>query len=181
MHGIITLRMDIISHFGLKIYDTKYEHWLQTPAPIAKIDVELSDLVVYLHPVRFRTLDGIIYSITRQYTRYIYIVWFDVGHIHIFKHLDVYYENSALLRRPTAWREITSLGEKAARTAVRKESAQFVRVNTQQCVRTYPAGTRVDSSNYNPMVCQESVLSEHAESRCPLNLTFPLVYRHSGT
>lgn len=59
----------------------------------------------------------------------------------------------ALLHRPNAWCEITSLGEKAARVVVKREPGQFVLCNSGQTVRTYPAGTRVDSSNYNPVVC----------------------------
>ena len=48
--------------------------------------------------------------------------------------------------------EMSSFGEATARKYAKKEPAEFVEYNTRQLIRIYPAGTRVNSSNYNPAV-----------------------------
>ena len=48
--------------------------------------------------------------------------------------------------------EMSSFAEKKAIKFARDESVSFIRHNTRQLSRIYPAGSRVDSGNYDPMV-----------------------------
>lgn len=44
-----------------------------------------------------------------------------------------------------------SLKEKKFESLVKSEGAEFVDYNKKFLTRTYPSGTRIDSSNYNPV------------------------------
>ena len=46
--------------------------------------------------------------------------------------------------------EMSSIGEKKALKLMKEEPLAFVQYNTKQICRTYPAGNRLDSSNYDP-------------------------------
>ena len=51
--------------------------------------------------------------------------------------------------------EMSSFGESKARALSTDPllAGKFVARNTRQLARTYPAGSRINSSNYNPQVC----------------------------
>jgi len=46
---------------------------------------------------------------------------------------------------------MSSFGESSAVKKATNESSKFVNYNNHQISRTYPAGTRVNSSNYDPV------------------------------
>jgi len=48
--------------------------------------------------------------------------------------------------------EMSSFGEKKALKLAREDPKSFLRHNQRQMSRIYPAGGRVDSSNYDPML-----------------------------
>lgn len=51
------------------------------------------------------------------------------------------------------YHEMSSFEEKKAEKVIRKQAAEFVNYNKRQFSRTYPAGKRVDSSNFDPELC----------------------------
>lgn len=48
--------------------------------------------------------------------------------------------------------EMSSFDEKQATTLLKERPIEFVNYNKHQLSRVYPAGTRFDSSNFNPQV-----------------------------
>lgn len=67
--------------------------------------------------------------------------------------------------------EMSSFDEKQATTLLKERPIEFVNYNKHQLSRVYPAGTRFDSSNFNPQVsfpnCIFSVLF-HQKNCCVL-------------
>ncbi|XP_037659786.1 1-phosphatidylinositol 4,5-bisphosphate phosphodiesterase epsilon-1 isoform X2 [Choloepus didactylus] len=58
---------------------------------------------------------------------------------------------SAIIRTPKCY-HISSLNENAAKRLCRRYSQKLIQHTTCQLLRTYPAATRIDSSNPNPLV-----------------------------
>lgn len=48
--------------------------------------------------------------------------------------------------------EMSSFGENKTKKLVKEKRAQFIEYNKKQLSRIYPAGSRIDSSNYNPQM-----------------------------
>lgn len=58
---------------------------------------------------------------------------------------------SAIIRTPKCY-HISSLNENAAKRLCRRYSQKLIQHTTGQLLRTYPAATRIDSSNPNPLM-----------------------------
>ncbi|KJE90620.1 phospholipase C-gamma-1 [Capsaspora owczarzaki ATCC 30864] len=63
------------------------------------------------------------------------------------------FESFEASREKTKYYEMSSFEEKKADKIIRKQAADFVHYNRRQFSRTYPAGKRVDSSNFDPEIC----------------------------
>lgn len=48
--------------------------------------------------------------------------------------------------------EMSSFGESKTKKIVKEKCSEFIEYNKKQLSRIYPAGSRVDSSNYNPFM-----------------------------
>jgi hypothetical protein len=48
--------------------------------------------------------------------------------------------------------EMSSFGESKTKKFIKDKRSQFIEYNKKQLSRIYPAGSRVDSSNYNPLM-----------------------------
>lgn len=58
---------------------------------------------------------------------------------------------SAIIRTPRCY-HISSLNENAAKRLCRRYSQKLIQHTAYQLLRTYPAATRIDSSNPNPLI-----------------------------
>lgn len=58
---------------------------------------------------------------------------------------------SAIIRTPKCY-HISSLNENAAKRLCRRYSQKLIQHTTCQLLRTYPAATRIDSSNPHPLI-----------------------------
>ena len=52
--------------------------------------------------------------------------------------------------------EMSSFGENKTKKLVKEKCSDFIEYNKKQLSRVYPAGSRVDSSNYNPLMAWSS-------------------------
>lgn len=52
--------------------------------------------------------------------------------------------------------EMSSFGENKTKKLIKEKCSDFIEYNKKQLSRIYPAGSRVDSSNYNPLMAWSS-------------------------
>ena len=68
----------------------------------------------------------------------------------------VHFYDFAKSKQEAKFYEMSSFGENKTKKFIKEKSSDFIEYNKRQLSRIYPAGSRVDSSNYNPFMAWSS-------------------------
>ena len=64
----------------------------------------------------------------------------------------VHFYNFSKSKEEGKFYEMSSFGESKTKKFIKDKCAEFIEYNKKQLSRVYPGGSRVDSSNYNPLM-----------------------------
>ncbi len=64
----------------------------------------------------------------------------------------VHFYDFAKSKQEAKYYEMSSFGENKTKKFIKEKRSEFIEYNKKQLSRIYPAGGRVDSSNYNPLM-----------------------------
>ncbi|XP_078668102.1 1-phosphatidylinositol 4,5-bisphosphate phosphodiesterase epsilon-1-like isoform X4 [Branchiostoma floridae x Branchiostoma belcheri] len=159
----------------------------------SQVAPELSDLVPYLQAVKFRGFPSEQSSLKRERasTRKSNVSH-DARKSSLPRELDrrpsgerdsAQLNISSIMRTPKCY-HISSINENTGKAQVRKHPSKLITHTEKQLLRTYPAGTRFDSSNPNPMPFWlhglQLVALNYQTDDVPMHLNYAMFQQNGG-